>query len=93
MSSDQPPIADFHGYYESSCGYCKEKNPVTGRLERKTHGRNCVGMHAYNLPCNIYEDLIERNWRRSGTFFYQPDNQSMCCPQVINFIIPPFTFS
>jgi hypothetical protein len=45
----QPPIADFHGSYESSCGYCKEKNQVTGRLERKAKGRQCVGMHAYNL--------------------------------------------
>lgn len=32
-------------------------------------------------PSEIYELLIFRNWRRSGKFYYRPDNEHMCCPQ------------
>ncbi|KAL0476525.1 arginyl tRS [Acrasis kona] len=74
-------IADYHGAYESSCGYCKELNEATNEIERKQK-RNCIGMHIHgHLPVNYYEDMMARNWRRSGNFFYQPQNESMCCPQ------------
>lgn len=35
-------------------------------------------MHA-NLKM-IYAALIDRGWRRSGTYTYKPDNHKRCCP-------------
>lgn len=30
----------------------------------------------------LYQDLIDRGWRRSGTYLYKPDNVHTCCPQI-----------
>lgn len=29
----------------------------------------------------LYQDLLDRGWRRSGTLLYKPDQRASCCPQ------------
>ena len=33
------------------------------------------------MTCEDYQDLIDRGWRRSGSYCYKPDNKKTCCPQ------------
>jgi arginine-tRNA-protein transferase len=51
------------------CGYCKSSD---GRINN--------GMIAKRLTCQDYQDLIERGWRRSGTYVYKPRMKRTCCP-------------
>lgn len=37
-------------------------------------------MVAYSLFPEDYQDLIDRGWRRSGTYCYKPTNDKTCCP-------------
>ncbi|XP_077285008.1 arginyltransferase 1 isoform X6 [Arctopsyche grandis] len=53
----------------SSCGYCKQKS------SSRSHG-----MIAHMLSVNDYQDLIDRGWRRSGTYCYKPIMAETCCP-------------
>lgn len=63
-------IVEYFG--ESSkekCGYCKE-----------TGSYNSSGFWAHSLTAEDYQNLINRNWRRSGQYVYLPTNSSTCCP-------------
>eukprot|EP00099_Drosophila_melanogaster_P014372 NP_477394.3 Ate1, isoform A [Drosophila melanogaster] len=62
-------IVSYYGSQQSKCGYCA--------------GANCSlshGMHAYQLDCRDYQDLIDRGWRRCGYYCYKLRNQETCCP-------------
>ncbi|CAG0886473.1 unnamed protein product [Cyprideis torosa] len=37
-------------------------------------------MWAYVLTVHDYQDLVDRGWRRSGSYCYKPDMPHMCCP-------------
>ncbi|GAB0093709.1 Arginyl-tRNA--protein transferase 1 [Sergentomyia squamirostris] len=37
-------------------------------------------MTAHFMSVQDYQDLIDRGWRRSGTFCYKPTNSTTCCP-------------
>eukprot|EP00833_Pecoramyces_ruminatium_P010831 jgi/Orpsp1_1/1184863/evm.model.c7180000091299.1 len=54
----------------SSCGYCKGKN-----------GSFTYGAFAIYLSCQIYQDMIDMGWRRSGKYCYKPILDKSCCPQ------------
>ena len=43
--------------------------------------KRSFGAHLSNVPAQVYDDLIQRNWRRSGDYYYRPDNANLCCPQ------------
>lgn len=58
------------GTCRSSCGYCKS----SGRTSI-THG-----LWAYSVTVDDYQDLLDRGWRRSGSFLYKPDMERTCCP-------------
>jgi arginine-tRNA-protein transferase len=54
----------------SSCGYCK--------------GSGCsfkYGSYAINISCQVYQDMIDMGWRRSGKYCYKPILDKSCCPQ------------
>jgi len=54
----------------SSCGYCG--------------GKECsysYGAFAIYLNSQIYQDMIDMGWRRSGKFCYKPILEKSCCPQ------------
>lgn len=54
---------------KEKCGYCKE-----------TGGYNSHGFWAHSLSVEDYQQLINRNWRRSGQYCYLPNNSTTCCP-------------
>ena len=35
-----------------------------------------------HLPYDIYQELIDRGWRRSGKHLYRPHNFESCCPAI-----------
>ncbi|KAG0369224.1 arginine-tRNA-protein transferase [Gamsiella multidivaricata] len=68
-------LSDFsvitpYGSNVSSCGYCKS-----------TMGSRTYGMGAHLMTCEDYQKLIDRGWRRSGTYLYKPNLRDSCCPQ------------
>ncbi|CAG8647263.1 13564_t:CDS:10, partial [Dentiscutata heterogama] len=52
-----------HGSYASECGYCNSSENTSHKF----------GLSAIRLTCQDYQDLIDRGWRRSGTFVYKPN--------------------
>ncbi|KAG9626450.1 arginine-tRNA-protein transferas-like protein 1, partial [Aureobasidium melanogenum] len=51
------------------CGYCK--------------GEDSSGSYyviTKSLSAQVYQDLIDRGWRRSGNLIYKPDVYRSCCP-------------
>ncbi|KWU42599.1 hypothetical protein RHOSPDRAFT_2986, partial [Rhodotorula sp. JG-1b] len=64
-------------YSASSCGYC---STIPGaRSVAKTS--KSYGAWAHALSCDLYKDLLDRGWRRSGCYLYKPDMSRTCCPQ------------
>ncbi|KAF5369803.1 hypothetical protein D9758_001173 [Tetrapyrgos nigripes] len=60
----------------STCGYC---SPPGERSPENTF-RTSAGLASYQLSCQVYQEMIDRGWRRSGTWCYKPHLRSSCCP-------------
>uniref|UniRef100_A0A5B7ALQ1 Arginyl-tRNA--protein transferase n=1 Tax=Davidia involucrata TaxID=16924 RepID=A0A5B7ALQ1_DAVIN len=58
------------GRRRSSCGYCKSGG----------HTSISHGSWAHSLTVDDYQALLDRGWRRSGSFLYKPEMERMCCP-------------
>ncbi|XP_030444555.2 arginyl-tRNA--protein transferase 2-like isoform X1 [Syzygium oleosum] len=54
----------------SSCGYCR--SPDRSSVSH--------GLWAHSLTVDDYQDLLDRGWRRCGSYLYKPDMSSTCCP-------------
>ncbi|KAH7117095.1 arginine-tRNA-protein transferase [Dendryphion nanum] len=65
-----------YGYSSESCGYCKDAS--TGR--RTPSSRASYYISSKNLTVQVYQGLVDRGWRRSGTILYKPDVLRHCCP-------------
>uniref|UniRef100_F7BAH3 Arginyl-tRNA--protein transferase 1 n=1 Tax=Ciona intestinalis TaxID=7719 RepID=F7BAH3_CIOIN len=52
------------------CGYCKSKTSAFSQ-----------GMWAHCMNTEDYQALIDRGWRRSGSYCYKPTMHKTCCPQ------------
>ncbi|KAG2369924.1 arginine-tRNA-protein transferase [Suillus spraguei] len=61
----------------STCGYC---GPLGERSSTETSFKK-AGLIASQLSCEVYQKMIYRGWRRSGTYCYAPDLRRSCCPQ------------
>ncbi|KAN0097332.1 Arginine-tRNA-protein transferase, C terminus domain containing protein [Tylopilus felleus] len=61
----------------STCGYCA---PSGQRSSAETSVKK-AGLIASQLSCGVYQKMIDRGWRRSGTYCYAPDLRHSCCPQ------------
>ncbi|KAG2146708.1 arginine-tRNA-protein transferase [Suillus clintonianus] len=61
----------------STCGYC---GPPGARSNTETNFKK-AGLFASQLSCEVYQKMIDRGWRRSGTYCYAPDLRRSCCPQ------------
>ncbi|KAI2631714.1 arginine-tRNA-protein transferase [Xylaria nigripes] len=63
------------GYMPSySCGYCRRSR--TGQsLKRRSYYARSVSMSSA-----FYQALVDRNWRRSGSLLYRPNQRDACCP-------------
>ena len=71
------------GKYESPCGYCQHRLPEPIATNQQ---RPSFGIHVYQpVPTPLYDDMIQRNWRRCGHLYYVPYNAThghmVCCPQ------------
>ncbi|KAJ7507668.1 arginine-tRNA-protein transferase [Mycena galericulata] len=60
----------------TTCGYCSPPGTRTG-VESAAH---VAGLSAQQISCEIYQKMIDRGWRRSGTWCYKPDLKNSCCP-------------
>ncbi|KAH6915011.1 arginine-tRNA-protein transferase [Coprinopsis sp. MPI-PUGE-AT-0042] len=77
MTTAVQSIAYPYAGYASSCGYC---SPPGERSVAKTF-EHVAALHAVRLSCEVYQRMIDRGWRRSGTYCYKPDLKKTCCPQ------------
>ncbi|KAF2727142.1 arginine-tRNA-protein transferase 1 [Polyplosphaeria fusca] len=64
------------GYSVESCGYCKHRDSG----HRTPNSRASYYFSSTSLTVQVYQDLVDRGWRRSGTIFYKPDVLRHCCP-------------
>lgn len=55
---------------QGHCGYCDSET-----------GSKIFGFSAFKMSVNTYGKLLEKGFRRSGTFLYRPDVANSCCPQ------------
>ncbi|KIO18649.1 hypothetical protein M407DRAFT_149326 [Tulasnella calospora MUT 4182] len=69
-------LAQPYGARASTCGYCGP--PGARSLARSSF---TFGLDAVQLSCMAYQQMIDRGWRRSGTYCYKPDLSRSCCPQ------------
>jgi len=61
----------------SSCGYCSSP----GQRSAQGSSFHDAQLLASHFECEGYQAMIDRGWRRSGTFCYRPDMKRTCCPQ------------
>ncbi|KAH7090212.1 arginine-tRNA-protein transferase 1 [Paraphoma chrysanthemicola] len=64
------------GYSSESCGYCKDASNGS----RRPNSRASYYFSSSALTVEVYQILVDRGWRRSGTIFYKPDVLRHCCP-------------
>ena len=63
----------------STCGYCRgERSSIVNRDPAES--AKAYTIVADSLSPAVYEDLVNRGWRRSGRALYRPDNWVSCCP-------------
>ncbi|CAM9837434.1 unnamed protein product, partial [Chrysoparadoxa australica] len=90
-------VVELCGNYESSCGYCKSRRRAkaaatgshsdtsdkcpSGPSAKSKASSTSYGLVAKTLTCADYQGLIDRGWRRSGSFVYKPIMRQTCCPQ------------
>jgi len=66
--SDLISLNNIHLNIVNSCGYCSSKKTwVTS------------GFSSPQMSCETYQILLEKGWRRCGTFYYKPDLTKCCC--------------
>ncbi|PFH51424.1 hypothetical protein AMATHDRAFT_59176 [Amanita thiersii Skay4041] len=65
------------GRSASTCGYCGPQG------ERSPARSNYISasLDSLQLSCKVYQQMIDRGWRRSGTWCYKPELRYSCCPQ------------
>ncbi|PWN42069.1 hypothetical protein IE81DRAFT_323894 [Ceraceosorus guamensis] len=74
---DKYSIIQPIGMNASTCGYC-------GAPGKRSTTKSSVsyGIWAHTLTTKAYQELLDRGWRRSGSYLYHVDNERTCCPQV-----------
>ena len=68
--TERRSVVEVHGSHASSCGYC----------HATTQSRRSFGATSPCMRCSDYAALMDVGWRRSGDYFYKPDNAACCCP-------------
>ncbi|KAF9226438.1 hypothetical protein BS17DRAFT_864238 [Gyrodon lividus] len=60
-----------------TCGYCG----LPGKRSLAETSVKKASLIAAQLSCAVYQKMIDRGWRRSGSYCYAPDLRRSCCPQ------------
>ncbi|ODN79676.1 hypothetical protein L202_03607 [Cryptococcus amylolentus CBS 6039] len=71
-----PSILSPYGYSSGTCGYCSPSGVRSSKKESSKYG-----MISKQMTTEFYQVLMDRGWRRSGTYVYHPDMARTCCPQ------------
>ncbi|KAI1330544.1 arginine-tRNA-protein transferase [Xylariaceae sp. FL0255] len=58
----------------STCGYCRRTGKGQSQKRRSYYART------NSMTAASYQALVDRNWRRSGTLLYKPNQRDACCP-------------
>lgn len=68
-------LNNIHLNIMNSCGYCSS-TPRGNKFPKTwvTTGFSCPLM-----SCDTYQMLLEKGWRRCGTYYYKPDVSKCCC--------------
>ncbi|KAI3403755.2 ATE1 [Candida oxycetoniae] len=74
---------------DGHCGYCKDSKLDHYALESESRRRAgfgglvkesmTIGMSIWEMTCQEYDELINKGFRRSGTFLYKNDLLRSCC--------------
>ncbi|KAJ7179881.1 arginine-tRNA-protein transferase [Mycena crocata] len=64
------------GPSSTTCGYCSQP----GTRSTAKSAAHAAGLNSHQLSCQVYQRMIDRGWRRSGTWCYKPDLKRSCCP-------------
>ena len=59
---------DAKGVSDRDCGYCKEGS-----------GLKNWGFRSHKMGVDDYQLLMDRGWRRSGSYYYKSDLELSCC--------------
>lgn len=68
LNASSISIVQWYGLSTHACGYCKG------------NGSTSHGLVAHTMQPQTYQGLIDRGWRRSGTYCYKPIMNVTCCP-------------
>lgn len=60
-------------YQVNKSKHLRCSQPTEDGYSKKPDAFHCHGIYAFNLKCSDYQELIDRNWRRSGKYIYKPD--------------------
>lgn len=84
------------GSHNSTCGYCGPPGQRSATHSSVSMGLSPVqlsclvrsaasslhsGSFTVRCAAQVYQKMIDRGWRRSGTYCYKPDLRHSCCPQ------------
>lgn len=68
-------LNNIHLNIINPCGYCTKPSKIhSNSLNWLTNGFTCPLM-----SCETYQMLLERGWRRCGTYYYRPEASKCCC--------------
>ena len=56
---------------DRTCGYCNSKKPNPGSVS--------WGTGALRLSVDDYQIMMDKGWRRCGTYIYKYDLERSCC--------------
>ena len=56
------------------CGYCKHQS-----VQIKSRLKNEIMMKIKSIPLDIYQNLVEKGWSKSGTLIYKRNYEKSCC--------------
>lgn len=78
--SDFGSVIELYGPSLSTCGYCDNRSAIKAGAKDVAKGRRTYDIKAHKLTTSVYQQLIDRGWRRSGEYLYFPYNANTCCP-------------
>ncbi|KIJ57214.1 hypothetical protein M422DRAFT_238806 [Sphaerobolus stellatus SS14] len=75
-------ISVFHlyGINQHSCIYCSGEPGKRSKADGSISYRIDPASPS-SVSCSLYMAMIDRGWRRWGTYMYKPDMRQTCCPQ------------
>eukprot|EP00126_Sphaerothecum_destruens_P000139 Sdes_comp10171_c0_seq1m1785 len=70
MEDSQISVVSLVGENRGRCGYCSGPSSSVSFY-----------LHSHRLTPTLYQEMMERGWRRCGQLLYKPNMENTCCPQ------------